>query len=63
MSPPAPSPEFFVDPSLGRKRVPEALRAEGLVLHTMAEVYGERPWIFGVYETGIRALMRLLDER
>ncbi|CAB4951830.1 unannotated protein [freshwater metagenome] len=42
MSPPEPPPEFFVDRSLGRKRVPAALRAEGLVLRTMAEEYGER---------------------
>lgn len=42
MSPPALPPEFFVDRSLGRRRVPDALRAEGLVLRTMAEVYGER---------------------
>lgn len=35
-------PEFFVDRSLGRFTVPEALRACGLVVHAMAEVYGER---------------------
>jgi hypothetical protein len=35
-------PEFFIDRSLGRFTVPEALRACGLVVHTMAEVYGER---------------------
>jgi hypothetical protein len=35
-------PEFFIDRSLGRHQVPEALRACGLVVHTMAEVYGEQ---------------------
>ena len=33
--------EFFVDRSLGRKHLPEALRAEGMTVHTMASVYGE----------------------
>jgi hypothetical protein len=42
VSPPGPSPEFFVDRSLGRRRVPAALRAAGLTVHSMAEVYGER---------------------
>src|SRR5215207_674068 len=36
------SPEFFIDRSLGRRTVPEALRAVGFVVHTMADVYGER---------------------
>jgi hypothetical protein len=36
------SPEFFIDRSLGRRIVPAALRAAGLVVHTMADVYGER---------------------
>jgi hypothetical protein len=35
------SPEFFIDRSLGRKHLPEALRACGLVVHTLASVYGE----------------------
>ncbi len=34
--------EFFVDRSLGRHRVPEALRAAGWVLRTHHEIYGER---------------------
>jgi hypothetical protein len=38
----ADDPEFFIDRSLGRKAVPEALRACGLVVHTMASVYGEK---------------------
>jgi PIN like domain len=35
-------PEFFTDRSLGRRVVPDALRASGLVVHTMADVYGEQ---------------------
>lgn len=33
-------PQFFVDRSLGRRRLPEGLRSDGWVLHTLAEVYG-----------------------
>ena len=33
--------EFFIDRSLGRHQVPQALRDAGLTVHTMAEVYGE----------------------
>lgn len=42
MSLPKPLPDltFFVDRSLGRKKVPTILRAAGLKLHTLAEVYG-----------------------
>ena len=36
-----PDPAFFIDRSLGRKIVAEALRACGLTVHTMASVYGE----------------------
>jgi hypothetical protein len=32
-------PEFFIDRSLGRHIVPEALRDLGLIVHTMADVY------------------------
>lgn len=35
-------PEFFIDRSLGRHVVPAALREAGVVVHVMAEVYGER---------------------
>lgn len=35
-------PEFFVDRSLGRRLVPDSLRAAGAVVYTMADVYGER---------------------
>lgn len=36
-----PEYEFFIDRSLGRRHLPEALRSFGLVVHTMASVYGE----------------------
>lgn len=38
-----PPPEFFIDRSLGRKHLAEALRELdlGLTVHTMASVYGE----------------------
>jgi hypothetical protein len=35
-------PEFFIDRSLGRHIVPDALREAGVVVHVMADVYGER---------------------
>lgn len=34
--------EFFIDRSLGRHRVPEALRKSGWTLRTHHEVYGDR---------------------
>lgn len=37
-----PPPEFFLDRSLGRHRVPHALRAAGWSLRTHHEVYGAR---------------------
>jgi hypothetical protein len=33
-------PELFLDRSLGRRQVPELLRAHGLLVHPLAEVYG-----------------------
>lgn len=36
-----PEPEFFIDRSLG-KSIAGGLRAAGLTVHTMAEVYGEK---------------------
>lgn len=39
---PPPPPEFFVDRSLGRYVVPEAIRASGFVVHSLASVYGEQ---------------------
>jgi PIN like domain len=42
MSPPEDKPpEFFVDRSLG-KSIVEGLRAVGLTVHSMADVYGEK---------------------
>jgi hypothetical protein len=38
-NPPAPPPEFFVDRSLGRHIVADAIRARGYVVHAMADVY------------------------
>jgi PIN domain-containing protein len=35
-------PEFLVDRSLGRYAVPDAIRAEGYVVHTLFSVYGYR---------------------
>ncbi len=60
------SPEFFIDRSLGRRVVPQALRASGLVVHTMADVYGERVgqglrdevWLRDVGERGWVVLMK-----
>ena len=40
--PQPPPPEFFVDRSLGRYTVPEAIREAGFVVHTLASVYGEQ---------------------
>ena len=40
--PSASPPEFFIDRSLGRHVVPDALREAGVVVHAMADVYGER---------------------
>ena len=34
-------PEFFIDRSLGRKHLANALTKQGLIVHTMASVYGE----------------------
>lgn len=36
-----PEPKFFVDRSLG-KSIAEGLRAAGLTVQTMADVYGEK---------------------
>jgi hypothetical protein len=33
-------PEFFIDRSLGRHQVPDALQAAGYLVHTMLSVYG-----------------------
>jgi hypothetical protein len=62
----ADQPEFFIDRSLGRKAVAEALRACGLVIHTMASVYGEQigqglmdeTWLREVGQRGWVVLMK-----
>jgi hypothetical protein len=66
--PPQPPPEFFVDRSLGRVVVAEAIRALGHVVHTMAEVYPDREeqvkdveWIGDADRAGWVALTK--DER
>jgi hypothetical protein len=59
-------PEFFIDRSLGRRIVPKALREAGLVVHTMAEVYGEQigqglrdeTWLLDVGRRGWVVLMK-----
>lgn len=61
-----PQPEYFVDRSLGRYEVPEALRAAGLTVHTMADVYGEdwgqrlddETWLHDVATAGHVALFK-----
>jgi hypothetical protein len=39
---PPPQPEFFIDRSLGRKHLAEALRELGFTVHTLSSVYGEK---------------------
>jgi hypothetical protein len=59
-------PEFFIDRSLGRHVVPEALRAAGAAVHVMAAVYGERigqgladtEWLRDAGENGWVVLMK-----
>jgi hypothetical protein len=59
-------PEFFVDRSLGRHVVPDALRAAGALVHAMADVYGERigqglddeEWLHDAGERGWVVLMK-----
>lgn len=62
----AADPEFFIDRSLGRRVVPDALRASDLIVHTMASVYGEQvgqglrdeTWLRDVGERGWVVLMK-----
>ena len=69
MSQPEQSPRFFLDRSLGRKAVPEALRADGWDLVTLAEHYGmpadeqvaDTEWIEEAAKRGWPVLMK--DER
>jgi PIN like domain len=61
--------EFFLDRSLGRHEVADALRAVDLTVRTMAEVYGERmgqglddeEWLPEVVERGWVVLLK--DDR
>ena len=39
---PEPPPEFLIDRSLSQISLPAALRDAGLIIHTLAEVYGEQ---------------------
>lgn len=66
--PAEPPPEFFLDRSLGRHVVADALRAEGLVVQTLAERYPEREelvadelWIREATADGLVILMK--DDR
>ena len=64
--PSASPPEFFIDRSLGRHAVPDALREAGAVVHVMADVYGERigqgladeEWLHDAGERGWVVLMK-----
>jgi hypothetical protein len=59
-------PEFFIDRSLGRHIVREALRAAGAAVQVMADVYGERigqgladtDWLRDVGDKGWVVLMK-----
>lgn len=62
-------PELFLDRSLGRRQVPDLLRAAGLRLRTLAEVYGipadenveDVDWLTRAGQEGWGVLMK--DER
>ena len=62
-------PEFFLDRSLGRRRVPDLLRERGLTVHPLAEVFGmpadesvaDEVWLERVGSEGWAVLMK--DER
>jgi hypothetical protein len=41
-APREPPPELFIDRSLGRRHLADALRVHGYVVHTVASVYGEQ---------------------
>ena len=59
-------PEFFIDRSLGRRVVADALRGVGATVHVMADVYGERvgqglddeEWLHDAGERGWVVLMK-----
>ena len=64
--PSAAPPEFFIDRSLGRHVVPDALREAGVIVLTMSDVYGERigqgladeEWLHDAGERGWVVLMK-----
>lgn len=66
MSHPDGLPDLFLDRSLGRKKLPELLRAEGLRLVTLAEHYGiphdeicdarEGPFLFALQQNRIEEI-------
>ena len=66
MSQPEQPPRFFLDRSLGRKAVPEALRADGWDVITLAEHYGipaddqvaDTDWIEEAAKRGWPVLMK-----
>jgi PIN like domain len=53
-----PRPEFLLDRSLGRHQIADALRAKGLVVHTLWSVYGRSEERLGddvwIAEAGMR---------
>lgn len=59
-------PDLFLDRSLGRRQVPDLLRAAGLRVHTLAEVYGipidesieDVDWLRDAGEQGWPVLMK-----
>jgi PIN like domain len=59
-------PELFIDRSLGRKHLAEALHAAGITAHTMASIYGEKAaqelddetWLTDVGRRGWIVLMK-----
>jgi hypothetical protein len=65
--PSASPPEFFIDRSLGRHVVPDALREAGAIVHVMADVYGERigqgladeEWL---HDAGVRGWVVLMKD-
>ncbi len=42
MARPEPPPEFFIDRSLGRRHLADALHSHGYIVHTLSSVYGEQ---------------------
>jgi len=55
---PPPPPEFFIDRSLGRHHLAAALTDCGLVVHTLASLYGEQKAQTVADEENSRAMAR-----